>query len=163
MIAEPNNRDGEAVRRAPVPAFEPRNPAYRAALQAYVAAQAYLRLIGVELARIEPGHVDYRVPYRDDLGQQNGFFHGGIVGGVAEAVMGAAAFTLVAAGHNVVGAEYKLNLLAPGLGPALVASGTVVKAGRTLVVCRADIVVERRDGPPRLCAIAQGTMAVVDG
>ena len=53
---------------------------------------------------------------RADIGQQNGFFHGGIIGGLAEAVMGAAAFTLAEAGHNVVGAEYKINLLSPALG-----------------------------------------------
>ena len=118
-------------------------------------------LIGVELGRIDPGEVEYRVAYRAELGQQNGFFHGGVVGGMAEAVMGAAAATLVAPGHNVVGAEYKANLLAPGLGPLLVARGSVVKPGRTLIVCRADVVVIAEDGSETLCAIGQGAMAVV--
>ena len=77
-----------------------------------------------------------RLPYRADIGQQDGFFHGGVVGGIAEGVMGAAAATLVAAGANVVGAEYKVNLLAPGRGAALLARGTVVKPGRRLIVCR---------------------------
>jgi uncharacterized protein (TIGR00369 family) len=144
-----------------VTTFTPRNPKYRPAVEAYVAAQEYLRLIGVELARIAPGGVDYRVPFRNDLGQQNGFFHGGVVGSVAEAAMGAAAFTLVEAGQNIVGAEYKLNLLAPGRGPALLARGTVVKSGRTLIVCRADVYVETGEGEMRLCAIGQGSMAVV--
>ena len=144
-----------------IPTFEPRNPNYRTVVESYVEAQDYLGLIGVELARINPGSVDYRVPFRPDLGQQNGFFHGGVIGGIAEAVMGAAACTLVEAGHNVVGAEYKLNLLAPGLGPCLLARGTVVKPGRSLIVCRADVFVETTEGEKRLCAIAQGTMAVV--
>ena len=141
--------------------FEPRNPDFREHLERYVAAQNYLQLIGVVLTRADPGHVSYRVRFRQDLGQQDGFFHGGVIGGVAEAVMGAAAFTLVASGSNVVGAEYTLNLLAPGLGPAVIAHGSVVKAGRTLIVCRADVFVEAADGPSRLCAIAQGAMAVV--
>lgn len=144
-----------------MPTFEPRNPNYRTDVESYVAAQKYLQLIGVELARLEPGHVDYRVPFRADLGQQNGFFHGGVIGGVAEAVMGAAAFTLAEAGQNIVGAEYKLNLLSPGLGPALLACGIVAKPGRTLIVSRADIFVETDSGEKRLCAIAQGSMAVV--
>jgi uncharacterized protein (TIGR00369 family) len=144
-----------------LPVFVPRNPDYRAVVERYVAAQDYLRLIGVELTRLAPGSIDYRVPFRAALGQQNGFFHGGVIGGVAEAVMGAAAFTLVEAGHNIVGAEYKLNLLSPGLGSALLARGTVVKSGRTLIVCRADVFVETAAGEARLCAIAQGAMAVV--
>lgn len=152
---------GESATLSAMPVFEPRNPDYRAVVKSYVTAQNYLRLIGVELARLAPGRVDYRVPFRADLGQQNGFFHGGVIGGVAEAVMGAAAFTLVAAGHNIVGAEYKLNLLSPGLGSALLARGMVVKSGRTLIVCRADVFVETDEGEARLCAIAQGAMAVV--
>ena len=91
-----------------------------------------------------------------------GFFHGGVIGGVAEAVMGAAAATLAPAGHDVVGASYTLNLMAPALGPLLVARGAVVKPGRRLIVCRADVSVEL-DGATRLCAIAQGTMALVKG
>jgi uncharacterized protein (TIGR00369 family) len=145
-----------------MPQFPTRNPDFRAAVERYVSAQSYLALIGVALNRVEPGLAEYRLPYRDDIGQQDGFFHGGVIGGIAEGVMGAAAFTLVAAGANVVGAEYKVNLLAPGRGPALLARGTVVKPGRRLIVCRADVLALGEDGSETLCAIAQGTMAVVE-
>ncbi|MFO1119931.1 MAG: PaaI family thioesterase [Rhodospirillales bacterium] len=143
-------------------AHSPRNPQYRAFVENYVAAQRYLTLLGVELARVEPGMAEYRVPYQADVGQQDGFFHGGVVGGIAEGVMGAAAATLVEPGANVVGAEYKVNLLAPGQGAALLARGTVVKAGRRLIVCRADVLAISEDGRQTLCAIAQGAMAVID-
>lgn len=143
-------------------AHSPRNPQYRAFVERYVAAQRYLSLIGVELVGVEPGVVEYRVPYQADIGQQDGFFHGGVVGGIAEGVMGAAAATLVAPGANVVGAEYKVNLLAPGQGAALLARGTVVKAGRRLIVCRADVFAIADDGSETLCAIAQGAMAVIE-
>lgn len=139
----------------------PRNPDFRSFVQRYVGAQGYLNLLGVELARVEPGLVEYRLPYKPELGQQDGVFHGGVVGGIAEGAMGAAAASLVAPGHNVVGAEYKVNLLAPGLG-TLLARGTVVKSGRKLMICRADVYAQRPDGSETLCAIAQGTMAVVE-
>lgn len=141
--------------------FQPRNPDFRAFLQGYVGAQRYLRLIGAELTQVEPGVVVFRVPYRDDLGQQDGYFHGGVVGSVAEAVMGAAAASLVAKGDNVVGAEYKVNLLSPGRGAALIARGSVVKPGRRLIVCRADVAGVDADGAETLVAIAQGAMAVI--
>lgn len=139
----------------------PPDPAYDARVRRYVAGQSYLRLLGVVLARLEPGLVEYRVPFRPDLGQQDGFFHGGVVGGIAEAVMGAAAATLVAQGVNVVGAQYGVNLLAPARGPVLLARGQVVKPGRRLIVCRADVFCTEGDGSERLCAIAQGAMAPV--
>jgi uncharacterized protein (TIGR00369 family) len=144
-----------------MPSFEPRNPDFRAFVERYVAAQRYLTLIGVQLNRVEPGLAEYRVPYRADIGQQDGFFHGGVVGGIAEAVMGAAAATLVGVGANVVGAEYKVNLLSPGTGSALLARGQVMKAGR-LMVCRADVFAVAEDGKETLCAIGQGAMAVVE-
>jgi uncharacterized protein (TIGR00369 family) len=148
--------------------FEPRNPDYAVALRRYVEAQGYLALLGVRLGSIAPGRVEYRLPYRPDLGQQDGVFHGGVIGGMAEGVMGAAAASLVAAGANVVGAEYKLNLMAPGAGALLVAVGQVVRPGRRLIVCRADVfslateqatLAPAADGAT-LVAIAQGTMAV---
>ncbi len=95
------------------------------------------------------------------LGQQDGVFHGGVVGGLAEAVMGSAAFSLVEAGANVVGAEYKCNLLAPAAGRLLVARGIVVRLGGRLIVCRADVLSRDEAGGETLAAIAQGTMAVV--
>ncbi len=144
-----------------IPALKPRNADYEQAVGAYVAAQNYLTMLGVESTVVAPGRVDYRVHFRPDLGQQDGLFHGGVVGGLAEAVMGASAFTLVEPGANVVGASYRLDLLAPGEGPVMTARGTVIKSGRTLIVCRADVIVTKDDGEETLAAIAQGTMAVI--
>ena len=144
------------------PSFQPANPDFRDFVTGYVAAQGYLSLIGVELGRLEPGLVEYRVPYRADLGQHTGVFHGGVIGSVAEGVMGAAAATLVAAGRDVVGASYTLNLLSPAAGALLVARGTVIKPGRRLVVCRADVFIADDGGERPPCAIAQGAMAVVE-
>lgn len=145
-----------------MPTFEPRNPDFRDFVTRYVAAQRYLALIGCTLTRVEPGLAEYRVPYQPDVGQQDGFFHGGVVGSIAEGVMGTAAATLAAPGHNVVGAEYKVNLLAPGIGAHLLARGRVVKSGRRLIVCRADVIAVAEDGRETLCAIAQGSMMVVE-
>jgi acyl-coenzyme A thioesterase PaaI-like protein len=40
----------------------------------------------------------------------------------------------------VVTSEMKIHLLAPGRGARLIATGTVIRAGRRLVVARADVV-----------------------
>jgi len=144
------------------PTLTPRNPQFAESVRDYVSQQGYLGLLGAELARIEPGRVVLRVPFRAELGQQNGFFHGGVVGSVAEAAMGSAAYSLVEAGTNVVGSSYRVDLLSPGIGEALVADCRVVKSGRTLIVCRVNVTVEdESSGDPRLIAIAQGTMVPV--
>jgi acyl-coenzyme A thioesterase PaaI-like protein len=45
-------------------------------------------------------------------------------------------------GFLVLTAEFKMNLLAPASGDSLVAEGQVVRAGRTLTVCRGDAFTE---------------------
>ncbi len=141
--------------------FPARNPDYRQAVADHLATQGYVGLLGVRLTSVSPGRVEYQVPYRAELGQQHGVFHGGVIGGVAEGVMGAAAFSLVEAGADVVGVEYKCNLMAPASGSLLIARGIVIRAGGRLIICRADILSRDDAGKETLAAIGQGTMAVV--
>jgi uncharacterized protein (TIGR00369 family) len=49
-----------------------------------------------------------------------------------------AAFSLMPAGGSLVTVEYKMNILRPGRG-SLVARGSVIRAGRTLTVARAEV------------------------
>ena len=51
-------------------------------------------------------------------------------------------------------------MLAPAKGDAIVARGVVIRAGRTIMVCRADVVsITGRD--EKLVAAMQGTMMAV--
>jgi len=98
-----------------------------------------MRLIGATLRRIEPGEIDIEVPHRDDLTQQNGFLHAGILTTIADSACGYAAYTLMSAGSEVLSVEFKMNLLRPAVGEMFVASAKVIKAGATLTVARCDV------------------------
>jgi uncharacterized protein (TIGR00369 family) len=100
--------------------------------------QKAMALIGASLGAVEPGYVEVRLPWRDDLTQQKGFIHGGILGMIADTACGYCAFSLMPAGCSLVTVEYKINILTPALG-SLLAKGEVVKAGRTLTVARAEV------------------------
>jgi acyl-coenzyme A thioesterase PaaI-like protein len=43
----------------------------------------------------------------------------------------------------VLTVEFKVNLLAPARGERLEASGTVLKSGRTLTICRFEVLASR--------------------
>ena len=114
------------------------DPHFAARIRESFGRQKAMALIGASLARVEAGEVEIALPWRDDLTQQKGFVHGGILGMIADTACGYAAFSLMPAGCSLVTVEYKMNILAPGRG-ALVARGEVVKPGRTLTVARAEV------------------------
>lgn len=101
--------------------------------------QAFMTTLGAELTRVAPGEVDIRLPFRSDLTQQHGFLHAGVVSSIADSACGYAAFSLMPDEAGVLSVEYKINLLAPARGDALVARGRVVRAGRTVTVCQAEV------------------------
>ena len=121
-----------------------------------------MRLIGARLGRLGPGYFSVELPYRDDLTQQHGYIHAGIVSAIADCAGGYAGFTLFPADASVLTVEYKLNLLAPAVGERLVAEAVVVKPGRTLAITRGEVYAERA-GKRTLCAIMQQTLMVMAG
>ena len=116
----------------------PADPHFAARIRASFGRQKAMALIGASLAAVAPGRVEVALPFRDDLTQQKGFVHGGIIGMIADSACGYAAYSLMPADCTLVTAEYKINLLASATS-ALVARGEVVKPGRTLTVARAEV------------------------
>jgi len=100
--------------------------------------QKAMALIGASLSAVAPGRVEIALPYRDDLTQQKGYVHGGILGMIADTACGYAAFSLMPASGSLVTVEYKMNILTPARS-ALIAHGQVIRAGRTLTVARAEV------------------------
>jgi len=121
-----------------LPKFQPKDPAYAARVRASFARQKAMGLIGARLTRVEPGYTEIALAYRDDLTQQKGYVHGGILGMIGDSACGYAAYSLMPASSSLVTVEYKINILAPARGD-LVARGQVVRSGRTLSVTRAEV------------------------
>lgn len=142
--------------------FEPRNPNWDATVRASFARQKVMALIGAEIVRLAPGECEIRLPFKPELSQQHGYFHGGIIGTIADSAGGYAAFTLMPADSSVLTVEYKMNLLAPGDGELLIARGRVLKAGRTLVVAQVDAAVVK-DGRESQCATLLQTLMTMHG
>jgi uncharacterized protein (TIGR00369 family) len=121
-----------------------------------------MRLIGARVSVVEPGRCVVELAVRDDLTQQHGYVHGGVVGMIADTAGGYAAFSLMPADASVLTVEYKINMLAPAIGELLIATGEVLKPGRKLSVVRADVVAVRGDRRT-LVATMQQTLMVMHG
>ncbi len=119
--------------------FQPQNAEYESYVRESFGQQRVMKSIGAALKRVDPGIVDIVLPYREDLTQQNGYIHAGIITTVADSACGYAAYTLMPAGSDVLSVEFKVNLLRPAAGERFVAEGRVMKAGGTLTVARCDV------------------------
>jgi|SRR6266496_6464271 len=138
--------------------YHPLNPTFAAEIKRSFARQNAMNLIGAELGRVEPGLVEITLPYRTDLTQQHGYVHAGIVTTIADSACGYAAYSLMAAGSEVLSVEFKVNLLRPARGDSFLAHGEVIKAGKTLTVVRADVFGISQNEARELVATMQGTM-----
>ena len=119
--------------------------------------QYFMHLIGADLTRIEPGRIEAELVLGQQHQHQRGFAHGGLTATMADLAAGFAAVTLVPDGVGVVTAELKVSYLNPGVGSRLRAIGWVLKAGRRLHFCEAEVWCD-----DVLIAKATATMAVVE-
>ena len=118
--------------------------------------------LGARVERVAPGEVDILLPIRPGISQQHGFVHAGAIASIADSACGYAALTLLPEDSGVLAVEFKINLMAPGAGETLLARGRVIKSGRTLSVCQADVVA-LNEGVERNVAVMIATIMNVRG
>lgn len=124
------------------------------------ARQRFMQTLGASVESVGDGTVVLRLPVRDALTQQHGFMHAGAIATLADSACGYAALTKMPPDAAVLSIEFKVNMLAPALGEALVARAEVIRAGRTVMVCRSDVYAVK-GSEEKLVAAMQGTMMVV--
>jgi uncharacterized protein (TIGR00369 family) len=122
-----------------MPNFNTVDPEFESRIRTGFSRQMVMQTIGARMNRIRPGEVRIELPFSPALTQQHGYLHAGIVGIIVDSACGYAAYTLMPADSEVLTVEYKINFLAPAKGKTFVATGRVVKPGRTLTVCSGEV------------------------
>jgi acyl-coenzyme A thioesterase PaaI-like protein len=75
--------------------LQPLDPDYESKVRESFARQQFMAFIGAVLFEVRPGYCEIHLPYKKDLSQQHGFFHGGVIGTIADNCGGYAAFILM--------------------------------------------------------------------
>jgi uncharacterized protein (TIGR00369 family) len=130
----------------------------RARVLASFARQAMMGTLGAEMTSVTRGRVELALRQDERFTQQHGFMHAGAVAAVLDSACGYAAFSVMPPEAAVLTASYTINLLAPATGQRFTMTGQVVRAGRTLTVCRGEAFT---DGASTPFAIMQATMTAV--
>ncbi len=125
------------------------------------ARQSLMTTLGAQMLSHSPGRCQLAAPILPGMRQQHGAGHAGVTFALGDTAAGYAALSMMPEGREVMTAEMKINLMSPALGERLLATGEVVRAGRRLVVVRAEVAAERA-GERVTVAILQGTMIPVD-
>jgi uncharacterized protein (TIGR00369 family) len=133
-----------------------------ARVRASFARQQFMATLGARLSAIAPDAVEITLPVSDAVAQQHGFVHAGALAAIADSACGFAALTRMPAGAAVLSIEFKINMLAPAAGERVVARGRIVRRGRTIIVCAADVFAVRGTDE-KLVAAMTATMMVVEG
>lgn len=136
---------------------------FEARVRTSFARQKAMATIGAELTMVTPGVVEIEVPYSEDLTQQHGFLHAGVISTALDSACGYAAYSLMPADAGVLTIEFKVNLLAPGRGERFLFRGSVTKPGRTIIVADGQAYAYAADGEAKLIATMTGTMMTVVG
>ena len=127
--------------------------------QQVLAAQPFSRLVGARVTAFGDGSASLEIDARDELRQQNGFLHGGVLAYAADNTITFAAGTTL--GSSVLTGGITVSYLRPADGVLLRAVATVVHASKRQATCRCDLFSVDADGGETLCAAAQGTVTAV--
>src|SRR5215207_4936943 len=101
----------------------PKDPDFEARVRASFASQGLMVTLGATLVRVFPGLVEILLPASRAVSQQHGFVHAGALASIADSAAGYAALSLMPPGAGVLTAEFKINLMAPGIGELMMARG----------------------------------------
>lgn len=130
-------------------------------IEASFLRQGLMQHLGARLVRVAPGLCEVALPYSERVNQQQGGFHGGAMGALADIAGGYAALTVVADDAEVTTVEYKINFLAGFQGGELRAIGRVAKAGKRIIVTTAEVLHLDASGKQSACALMQQTIVPV--
>ncbi|MFB7030517.1 MULTISPECIES: PaaI family thioesterase [unclassified Streptomyces] len=119
-------------------------------------AQPFSRLLGAQVTAFGDGGAVLELAIREELRQQNGFVHGGVLSYAADNAITFAAGTVL--GPAVLTAGYTIDYVRPAVGATLRARAGVLHASRRQAVVRCELLTVDEAGTETLCALAQGTV-----
>jgi uncharacterized protein (TIGR00369 family) len=119
----------------------------------------FVRDLGMQLVRIEDEFCETILVPAERHRQQHGLIHAGVMATMADHTSGCAARGAVGLDRDVVSVEFKINFLRPAIADRLRCRGRVLRAGKMLVICEAEVFA-LKDSEENLVSKAMVTLAV---
>lgn len=124
-----------------------------ARLREAFARVAYVRLLGVEIVRLERGAAVMSLEFRAELTRMEGIVHGGAIASLLDSASAFAVLTLLLPEEQTVTVDLTVHFLRPVSGGRVEARAKVLRAGRRVVT----VSIEATDSAGKLVATALTT------
>jgi len=128
--------------------------------------QTIMSTIGASIVSVELGEVLIKLPFREDISQQDGFVHAGVITTIVDSACGYAAMTLMPDDARVLTIEFKSNFASPAVGDVFIAKAIVKKPGNTIMITTGEVYAysakdfdEQKEG--KLVSLMQASMMVM--
>ena len=120
------------------------DPAGVARARAAFASVPYAKLLGLELGEISRGAVSIHLEVRDELRQNQGVVHGGVVASLIDTAAAFAVLTQLETNERVTTTDLTIHYLRPASSGRLTARARIVRGGRRLFVLSVEVTNDQR-------------------
>jgi acyl-CoA thioesterase len=112
--------------------FEPLDPELEAAIRARLAANPFIKFVGITVPQLGRGYARFVLPFKPDLANSIGLMQGGVIAALADEAVAFALYSLVKDGETINTVEMKINFLRAVKEGDVVAEAHIAKRGRTI-------------------------------
>jgi acyl-CoA thioesterase len=112
--------------------FEPLDPELEARIRARLAANPFIKFVGITVPQLGRGYARFVLPFKPDLANSIGLMQGGVIAALADEAVAFALYSLVKDGDTFNTVEMKINFLGAVKEGDVVAEAHIAKRGRTI-------------------------------
>jgi uncharacterized protein (TIGR00369 family) len=102
----------------------------------------FARLLDIEMGEMERGKASLHLGVRDELRQNNGLMHGGVIASLIDTAAAFAILTVLEPNKTTTTVDLTIHYLRPLIKGRATAEARVVRAGRRIIVVAIDVLDE---------------------
>ncbi len=112
--------------------IEPLAPEVEAAIRKKLAANPFIRFVGIQVPLLGKGYARFLLPFKPELANTIGLLQGGVIAALADEAVAFALYSLVPEGEMFNTVEMKINFLGAVKDGDVTAEAHIAKRGRTI-------------------------------
>ena len=120
-------------------AIEPLAPELELEIRARLAANPFIKFMGIQAPQLGVGYARFVLPFKPELANSIGLLQGGAIAALADEAVAFALYSLVKEGEMINTVEMKINFLAAVKEGEVQAAARISKRGRTISLGEVEV------------------------